>query len=249
MDIKYTVFSDIKRIEIEGDPDKYSKAMKVIGARKTGDNRWSISSELEQNLITLIEKLGGIPEKQKTVLDKKPRNRKVLSKNDSESEESEQEKTPPKVVKEIPKPEAPIKKPVVKETPKPEAPIKKPPQVVKETPKVEAPIKKPLLVEDSDDDEVIEDSLSESEESEEDFSDSESDNSPVISKKRFTPPKKELSKSKPIKKSLEKHKVVNSPILRKKLLTKEKNHSPEYQVKYNSQKIKYYKSLGKKHFF
>ena len=65
MDIKYKVFpSKTKRIEVFGDVDTYEKPMKTIGGRRFGKNGWTIPSQDEERLKTLIRTLGGNPEKQ-----------------------------------------------------------------------------------------------------------------------------------------------------------------------------------------
>jgi hypothetical protein len=288
MDITYTVFPDKNKIIIDGDFDKYAKAMKVIGAIKNrGEDSWNIPLNLEDNLVTLITKLGGNPQKQKTVQTSK-----------------KQSVQPPPVVKNS-EPVQPTPVPVKKSQtvqPTPE-PIKKSEPLSKKTESIKNILHEESEIdeesenyndEESDDadDEESEDSDESDEESEqsdeeseqpsesEQESEDESEDSPSPVQK-YNSKQTNHSKdsrnlreqpkqpTKPVKKSFEfskkpkdernktveekknkehnSHKIANSPSSRKKLFDKNNKSSPSYKNKYSSEKIKYYKSLGKKH--
>jgi len=102
MDITYKYFPSNKKksLEVFADADKYGKALRMIGCRRsTNFDGWTLPSESEEKLIILLKKLGvDHPENQKTNGEKKVEpvvEKKEEVKKDSESEkesDSESEK-------------------------------------------------------------------------------------------------------------------------------------------------------------
>ena len=105
-DITYTAFpNNIRkkhRMEIKGDQDKYSKALKILGARRGNYfDGWTLDVAKENDLKDLIQKLGGNPENQKTIITEPymamPSNLQSLDKDDKDDSK----------IKEISKADAP----------------------------------------------------------------------------------------------------------------------------------------------
>ncbi len=261
-----------KRIEIFADQDKYLKAFKVIGCRRSNFfDGWTLPAEQEQSLIDVISKLGGDPTTQRTIIDTKndPSSSETLPKrkyNKKDKTESEKEDVKDEPVVESksesvkPQVESVSKKSTITSF-MTSSNVKKNSKYVSDSEsssssesEVAMPSPSPSPSSSSSESEQPSEHTPPSEYFKS-SSESESEKSPDTPppKKKFTPPRyketKERKDSRDVRESRDSRDSRDTRDSRdvrdaRDKRGKEKNN---YTIKYNQDKIRYYQTLGKKH--